>query len=56
MLEMLEAGADDVDGVLWFQQDSATARTARGSMDCVTAMFLGRVILRSGDRLASQVS
>ena len=42
-------GADDVDGECFFQQDGATAHTARDSMDCVRVMFSGSVILRFGD-------
>jgi hypothetical protein len=48
MLEMWELDADDVDGDL-FQQDGATAHTARDSTDCERAVISGRVISHFGD-------
>ncbi|GFG33366.1 hypothetical protein Cfor_09993 [Coptotermes formosanus] len=49
MLETLEAGADDADGLRWLQQDGVTAHTVRGPMDRVMAVYPGRVISLSGD-------
>nr|CAH7751303.1 unnamed protein product [Callosobruchus chinensis] len=34
---------------MWFQQDGATARTARATMDIVKELFPGRLISRFGD-------
>lgn len=49
ILEMLEVDADDIDGELWFQQDSTSAYTAHESMDCVTGMFSRHIISHFGD-------
>jgi hypothetical protein len=48
MLALLEL-PDDEDGELWFQQDGATAHTARASMALLRERFPGRVISRFGD-------
>lgn len=34
---------------VWFQQDGATAHTARNSMEAIRAVFRGRIISRFGD-------
>lgn len=44
----LEREGIDIDHV-WFQQDGATAHTARASMAALRALFPGRVISRFGD-------
>jgi hypothetical protein len=38
-----------LDGELWVQHGRATAQMARESMDCVRAMFPGRIISRFDD-------
>lgn len=48
MLTMLEL-PDMEDAELWFQQDGATAHTARETMNCLRVMFPGRIISRFGD-------
>jgi hypothetical protein len=55
MMGTLEVADDDA-GEFWSQQDGVTLRTARETTDCLTAVPPGRIILRFGDSLASQVS
>ena len=37
------------DNIVWFQQDGATAHTAKIPMDCLREAFPGRLISRRGD-------
>jgi hypothetical protein len=49
-------GTLEVEEELWSQQDGVTLHTARETTDYLTAVSPGRIIVRFGDSLASQVS